>query len=558
STTDDKLTITGGMTVPDTLAVGKALNVTGVVTSASSNITALTAGVYDANGKFVTGRTIAPNAKSYDLKNLDAYVAFSNLAAGSYTYAVIASNAANTNYALVSKKFTVGNGTPSTTDDKLTITGGTNVPDTLAVGKVLNVTGTVTSASSNITALTVGVYDADGKFVTGRTIVPNVKSYDLKNLDAYVAFNRLAAGSYTYAVIASNAANTNYALVSKKFTVGGNAPSTSGDALTITGGTVVPDNMALGKALSINGTVTSASSNITSLTAGVYDASGKFVTGRTIAPNAKSYDLKNLDAYIAFNTLPAGKYVYAVIASNAANTNYALVNKTFTVGGQTTPSTGDALTISGGTAVPDTLAQGKALSIRGTVTSASSNITALTAGVYDASGKFVTGRTIAPNAKSYDLKNLDAYIAFNTLPAGKYVYAVIASNAANTNYALVNKTFTVGTGGSTTPSTGDALTISGGTVVPSTLTKGRGVSVRGTVTSASSNITSVTVGVYNASGALVTGSTANPNAKSYNVNALDSAVRFDQLAAGTYSYRVVVSNGANSNYAVVNQSFTVR
>ena len=567
TSTSDTLTISGGTTVPSNLAVGKAVNVTGIVTSGSSNMTALTVGVYDAGGKFVTGRTINPAARSYDLRKLDNYVAFNKLAAGSYTYAVIASNAANNNYTIVNQKFTVGSGSTTTTtsnsSDALTISGGTTVPDTIAVGKAVNVRGTVTSASSNMTALTVGVYDSNGRFVTGRTIAPNVKSYDLSRLDAYVAFNKLTAGNYTYAVIASNAANTNYTLVNKKFTVGGTTTTTTtntGDALTITGGTTVPDTIAVGKAVNVRGTVTSASSNMTALTVGVYDSNGRFVTGRTIAPNVKSYDLSRLDAYVAFNKLTAGNYTYAVIASNAANSNYTLVNKKFTVGSgttTTTSTTGDALTITGSTDVPDSIAVGRAVNVRGTVTSASSNMTALTVGVYDAAGKFVTGRTINPGSRSYDLSRLDAYVAFNKLAAGSYTYAVIASNASNTNYTLVNKKFTVG-GGSSTTTVNDALTISGGTAMPSTITKGRGVIVRGTVTSGSTGISSVTVGVYDTAGNRVTGGSATPNAKSYNLSALDSQVRFDQLPTGTYSYRVIASNGANSNYTLVNQTFTVR
>lgn len=572
SAAEDKLTGSGITAVPDTLKLGAVLSIRGTVTSASSNMTALTAGVYDESGKFVTGKTINPNAKSYDLKNVDAYIAFNKLAAGSYTFAVIASNAANTNYAVVSKKFTVGDAattpgtTPSAAEDKLTISGGTAVPDTLASGKALNVTGTVTSASTDMTALTVGIYNMDGKFMTGKTINPKAKTYDLKNLDRYVEFNKLPAGEYVYAVIASNGGNTNYALANKKFTVGSgstpNTPSASADKLTITGGTDVPSNLAVGKALNVVGSVTSEASNMTALTVGVYDTQGNFKTGKTINPNAKTYDLKNLDRYVEFNKLAAGSYVYAVIASNAANTNATLVNKSFTVGSGTSvtpPSTGsDALTISDGTNVPDTLAVGKALAIRGTVTSANSNMTALTCGVYDANGNFVTGKTINPNAKSYDLRKLDAYVIFNSLPAGTYTYAVIASNAANSNYALVSKKFTVGSGGGTVAPTSDSITISGGTTVPSTINKGKGVIVKGTVTSANSNFTSVTVGVYDASGKMVTGKTANPNAKTYNVSALDSAVRFDLLAAGTYTYRVIAANAGNSSYTVVNQTFTVK
>ena len=572
ASSDDKLSITGGTAIPDQIAVGKAVSIRGTVSSASSNITSLTAGVYDASGKLVTGKTVSPNAKSYNLHNLDNDIIFNKLSAGKYEYKVVATNSGNSNYTVYTKSFTVGDGGSSggqqNTDDKLTISNGTNIPDSIAQGKALSIAGTVSSASSNITALTAGVYDANGNFVTGRTIAPNAKSYDLKNLDRYIEFNKLSAGTYSYCVIATNSGNTNYALVNKKFTVG-NGGSSGGqqntdDKLSISGGTSVPDTLAKGKALSVTGTVTSASSNITSLTVGVYDvATKKFMTGRTVVPNAKSYNLHNLDNYVEFNKLPEGTYTYAVIATNAGNTNYALVNKEFKVGnggssgGQ--QNTDDKLSISGGTNVPDNLAAGKALNVTGIVTSASSNITSLTCGVYNRdTQKFITGRTIAPNAKSYDLRKLDNYVEFNKLPAGNYTYAVIATNAGNTNYALVNKAFTVGGSSSGQSSTSDALTISGGTSVPGTVSKGKGVIVRGTVSSASSNITSLTVGVYDANGKLVTGTTVNPGAKTYDLSRADSSVRFDQLAAGSYTYKVTATNSGNSGYVLVNQSFKVQ
>ncbi|MBR3629403.1 MAG: hypothetical protein IKN55_02900 [Oscillospiraceae bacterium] len=195
------------------------------------------------------------------------------------------------------------------------------------------------------------------------------------------------------------------------------------------------------------------------------------------------------------------------------------------------------------------------MAVRGTVTSANSNITALTVGVYDSNGKFVTGRTVAPNARSFDLSRLDAYVSFNTLGAGRYVYAVIASNGGNTNVALVNKTFNVsGSGGSTS----SALSVSGSTSIPSTVNRGSGVAVRGTVNSSGSNITSVTVGVYNASGTMLTGGTAKPGTTSYNLSGLDNSVRFDTLGTGTYYYKVIASNGSVSGYTLVNQVFSVR
>ena len=546
TTTTDKLSMTGGVTIPN-IKVGNVVSIRGTVTSASSNLKSVTVGVYDSNNKLVTGKTVAPNAKTYNVRNLDAYVSFGDLKAGTYYYKVIASNAANTNVAVVNQKFTVSDGSTTTTD-KLSMTGGVTIPN-IKVGNVVSIRGTVTSASSNLKSVTVGVYDSNNKLVTGKTVAPNAKTYNVRNLDAYVSFGDLKAGTYYYKVIASNAANTNVAVVNQKFTVSDGSTTTT-DKLSMTGGVTIP-NIKVGNVVSIRGTVTSASSNLKSVTVGVYDSNNKLVTGKTVAPNAKTYNVRNLDAYVSFGDLKAGTYYYKVIASNAANTNVAVVNQKFTVSDGSTTTT-DKLSMTGGVTIPN-IKVGNVVSIRGTVTSASSNLKSVTVGVYDSNNKLVTGKTVAPNAKTYNVRNLDAYVSFGDLKAGTYYYKVIASNAANTNVAVVNQKFTVSDGSTTTT---DKLSMTGGVTIPN-IKVGNVVSIRGTVTSASSNLKSVTVGVYDSNNKLVTGKTVAPNAKTYNVRNLDAYVSFGDLKAGTYYYKVIASNAANTNVAVVNQKFTV-
>ena len=547
TTTTDKLSMTGGITIPN-IKVGNVVSIRGTVTSASSNLKSVTVGVYDSNNKLVTGKTATPNAKTYNVRNLDAYVSFGDLKAGTYYYKVIASNAANTNVAVVNQKFTVSDGSSTTTTDKLSITGGVTIPN-IKVGNVVSIRGTVTSASSNLKSVTVGVYDSNNKLVTGKTVAPNAKTYNVRNLDAYVSFGDLKAGTYYYKVIASNAANTNVAVVNQKFTVSDGSTTTT-DKLSMTGGVTIP-NIKVGNVVSIRGTVTSASSNLKSVTVGVYDSNNKLITGKTVTPNAKTYNVRNLDAYVSFGDLKAGTYYYKVIASNAANTNVAVVNQKFTVSDGSTTTT-DKLSITGGVTIPN-IKVGNVVSIRGTVTSASSNLKSVTVGVYDSNNKLVTGKTVAPNAKTYNVRNLDAYVSFGDLKAGTYYYKVIASNAANTNVAVVNQKFTVSDGSTTTT---DTLSMTGGVTIPN-IKVGNVVSIRGTVTSASSNLKSVTVGVYDSNNKLVTGKTVAPNAKTYNVRNLDAYVSFGDLKAGTYYYKVIASNAANTNVAVVNQKFTV-
>ena len=549
STTTDKLSITGGVTIPN-IKVGNVVSIRGTVTSASSNLKSVTVGVYDSNNKLVTGKTATPNAKTYNIRNLDAYVSFGDLKAGTYYYKVIASNAANTNVAIVNQKFTVSDGS-STTTDKLSITGGVTIPN-IKVGNVVSIRGTVTSASSNLKSVTVGVYDSSNKLVTGKTVAPNAKTYNVRNLDAYVSFGDLKAGTYYYKVITSNAANTNVAVVNQKFTVS-DGSSTTTDTLSITGGVTIP-NIKIGNVVSIRGTVTSASSNLKSVTVGVYDSNNKLVTGKTVAPNAKTYNVRNLDAYVSFGDLKAGTYYYKVIASNAANTNVAVVNQKFTVSDGSSTTTTDTLSITGGVTIPN-IKVGNVVSIRGTVTSTSSNLKSVTVGVYDSNNKLVTGKTATPNAKTYNIRNLDAYVDFGSLKAGTYYYKVFATNATTTNFPVVEQKFTVSANGGTTSNT-DTLSITGGTTVPN-IKVGNTVVVQGTIQSKTSNITSLTVGVFDQNQKLVTGKTVHPNVRTYNVHNLDYYVNFGDLKAGTYYYKVIATNGAYTNQAVVNQKFTV-
>ena len=546
--TDDSIKITNNATIPN-IMVGKAVSIRGTVTSAKSNITKITVGVFDANNTLVTGNSASPNAKTYNVANMDAAVKFGNLKAGTYYYKVLVTNAAHKDYEVVNQKFIVSESGSSTTTDQIKMTNGVTIPN-ITAGKSVSIRGTVTSATSNITKLIVGIYREDGTSVTGRTVVPNAKSYDVSKIDPYVKFGGLSAGTYYYKVLVTNATHTNYAVVNQKFTVSDDSTTTT-DKLSITGGVTIP-NIKVGNVVSIRGTVTSASSNLKSVTVGVYDSNNKLVTGKTVAPNAKTYNVRNLDAYVSFGDLKAGTYYYKVIASNAANTNVAVVNQKFTVSDGSTTTT-DTLSMTGGVTIPN-IKVGNVVSIRGTVTSASSNLKSVTVGVYDSNNKLVTGKTATPNAKTYNVRNLDAYVSFGDLKAGTYYYRVFATNATTTNFPVVEQKFTVSANGSTTAS--DTLSISGGTSVPN-ITEGTSVVVKGTVSSASSNITSVTVGVYSASGNLITGKTAKPNAKSYDLRKLDAYVNFNLLTPGSYLYRVTVSNGTKTQQ-LVNQAFRVK
>ena len=547
--TDDSIKITNNATIPN-IMVGKAVSIRGTVTSAKSNITKITVGVFDANNTLVTGNSASPNAKTYNVANMDAAVKFGNLKAGTYYYKVLVTNAAHKDYEAVNQKFIVSESGSSTTTDQIKMTNGVTIPN-ITAGKSVSIRGTVTSATSNITKLIVGIYREDGTSVTGRTVVPNAKSYDVSKIDPYVKFGGLSAGTYYYKVLVTNATHTNYAVVNQKFTVSDDSTTTT-DKLSMTGGVTIP-NIKVGNVVSIRGTVTSASSNLKSVTVGVYDSNNKLVTGKTATPNAKTYNVRNLDAYVSFGDLKAGTYYYRVFATNATTTNFPVVEQKFKVSANGSTTASDTLSISGGTSVPN-ITEGTSVVVKGTVSSASSNITSVTVGVYSASGNLITGKTAKPNAKSYDLRKLDAYVNFNLLTPGSYLYRVTVSNGTKTQQ-LVNQAFQVKAKSGSAQSK-DKLTLSGGTTIPN-IKVGKAVSIRGTVKSGTSNITSLTVGVFTSSGNLVTGKTVRPNAKSYDIHQVDAYVNFNLLSPDTYYYGVVATNSSYQNQIVSYQKFTV-
>ncbi len=104
-------------------------------------------------------------------------------------------------------------------------------------------------------------------------------------------------------------------------------------------------------------------------------------------------------------------------------------------------------------------------------------------------------------------------------------------------------------------SAASTLSLSGGTY-PTSINQGSGFTVKGRVTS-NYTIKSVNVSVYNASGTLVTGYTAYPNAKSYDLNSLDAQIHFGRCAAGTHTYKVTAADEKGSKQ-LLSVTFTVK
>ena len=416
---------------------------------------------------------------------------------------------------------------------------GCNYPTTLTEGKAFALKGVVFSKSSKIVRLDAGVYNADGKMVTGRSWNPKAKSVDFRwYVNPYVEFGTLPAGTYTYQITATNG-SVKKTLLSKSFDVTPRAPVS--DDLSASGCNY-PSTLTKGKGFSLRGIVKSQSSNISKLSAGVYDGNGSMLTGRSWNPKAKSVDIRwYVNSYVKFGTLSTGTYTYKITAANDAGEK-TLLSQSFTVGA---PDPVSNLLSSSNCNYPTALAKGKGFSLRGIVRSQSSNITNLTAGVFNGNGDLLTGRSWNPKAKSVDLRwYVNPYVKFGTLDTGKYTYKIVATNAAG-QQTLLSQEFEV------TPaapgSSSDDLS-SSGLNAPNLLIKGKGFAIRGVVSSKSSKIKQLTAGVFDANGNMLTGRSWNPKAKSVDFRwYVNPHVKFGTLGVGTYTYKVTATNDAGTS-----------
>ena len=208
-------------TYPTTLKQGDPFIARGVITS-DYYIRKVVIGVYNSNGTAEFDYTGLPGEKSYDINDVDYLLSFSKLKNGSYTYKIVASDDNSSNVVLLNKSFTVTSTGQAVSTLKIT---NAKYPDTLDVGEGFSVTGII-SSNYNITRIVIGAYKADGTKGFEYIATPNAKSFDVNSVDYSLPFSRLAAGSYTYKITASDTEHSNVVLLNKAFTVGSSSVPT--------------------------------------------------------------------------------------------------------------------------------------------------------------------------------------------------------------------------------------------------------------------------------------------------------------------------------------------
>ena len=210
-----------------------------------------------------------------------------------------------------------------------------------------------------------------------------------------------------------------------------------------------------------------------------------------------------------------------------------------------------------GVTLPTTIKKGAFFNVRGAI-KANGPIAKISCTIYNSAEKCVDRYDARPYTKAFDLRAADPYLEFNKLAAGKYSYRICIYNAKGVKRRVVNKKFTVV--GTTTTKKG---TIKITSPIPSQnviLNKGRAYSIGGTITS-SYNLKTVKASILNNKNKVVYTKTVSlKNQRTYKVNnsALDSAMLFDKLDNGTYTYYLSAADVKGTSVTLVKRTITVK
>jgi len=368
----DSLSVSGE-NYPEKLVKGKSFSISGTVTSAVTDITSLTVGVYKADGTAVTSKTVSPNAETYDIKNVDAYIKFGSVPVGVYNYRITAKNLLG-EVTLVDREYAVVTSLTATVTVTFDAAGGECGTTTLSVAQCESISEM--PVATRVGYDFVGWFDASGKQITTADrltadVKLTAKWEQLKNNGVTAEQLAWAVDGYVYAKYSAAAQsatvrNVPYAeyfnTVTEVGTISGDETvtvvasctnyygekwlkTTDGNWIreseckkvedlvpfTLSDDVNYPEKLHLSyTACKLVGTIRSIDTNITSVNGGIFDLNGNRIYGKTISPNATSFSIKSIDDYIAFRSLGKGEYYYRVTVTNAYGT-YNVIDYAFTV-----------------------------------------------------------------------------------------------------------------------------------------------------------------------------------------------------------------------------------
>ena len=539
-------------TKPTAIEEGSSFGLKGTVTSKSSNISALTAGVYTPDGAVVTEKTVDPASTVASMSLVDAYIAFGKLSVGSYVYRVTAKNAIS-EATLVDQAFTVyKNGEVTVTFDA---NGGQCDTTSLDITSGETVSALPTPVREGFDFL--GWFDENGGEFTAETAVT-------ADITVTAKWTSESSGGETDQPTAafSLSSDVNYP----------------------------PKYHIANTSYKLYGTITSLCGNMTTVKGGIFDTDGKMVYGTTVSVNATTFNISQIDNYIAFRNLGVGKYYYRITATNDCGT-YDVINYFFNAvtevptfftvtfdanGGQCDTTSLEIISGETVSALPTPVREG--FDFLGWFDENGGEFTAETAVTADIT---VTAKWEVAQPPLDDLSwEIESYLyaRYRGRRVSLHNVPYILYHDYETEVALLNGEVVVI--GRTTNYYGEKwlLTEEGDWVKESDVTKIEDLmpfilsddvnypeklhlsytscKLYGTVTSLSGDIKTVNGGIFDADGNRVYGTTVTVDAPTFNISKIDDYIAFRSLGAGEYYYRVIAENNCGT-YNVINYAFTV-
>ena len=513
-----------GMSAPSVLVCGGSFPVQGRVTSSDGVLTNVTVGVYDETGARVTGGSAVPRTESFDLSCLAGDVRLSKLETGRYELRITATNNGGENTLL--KQSLAVSPAGVRLDDAA-------VPVDVRQGDEFKLTGTLLAATT-LQEVTVRVCDEKGAQVCAAVAAPEAETFDLAELPDAPDLGALRMGSYTYRIEAKTDDGSE-TLLQAPFSVW-----VRNDPVTLSGFSMQAEYRPQ-ELSGLTGVVSSERSALRYVRVTILDRTGAQIRSAQTDRRKKQVLLQEYRRELSLDTLPVGTYTCRVEALNDGGP-CLVAQQSFLV-------RSDAVSLCGLSA-PYCLREGDTFFLDGMVASDFSRLLYVGVTVTDEDGRLVLDAAAAPQGCFCDLGVTARGMLFSTLPEGSYTLRITAENGEGF-HVLYCDSLTVTKNDDPVRWEGEHFSLA-----DTAFYAGDGIPLWGTLTSAHSDIATVTAEILDAEGSLVTSAQRRVGARSFDVSEFQQMLRFSALPKGSYFLRIRAENAGGVS-ALCNERFCI-
>lgn len=400
------------------------------------------------------------------------------------------------------------------------------LPEVIISGDDYSVSGTVKSTNS-ISYIRCGVYTAEGTWVKGHNAAkyPEKKTYSLSAVSSSAHFDTLPAGTYYYRVYVKDSAGNAKTAVKQQFEV----------KKAFTASNVKYEKLVIaGRDSTFSGKITSVY-KLKTVNAGITDESGKWIKYKSYSPSSKTFNISSVNSSTDLSVLEPGKYYFKIYCYDVSGHKGTVVRKAFEVKDAFSAAdlSYEALFVKG----EDPAVAGKISSVY--------PMTRVKAGIYSTENKkWLSYKIYNPGTESFSLSKVSTDIDFSVLDYGMYSFRVYCTDSQGNSAYAVSEEFEVS----------KPFTVSG-CEYPGTLSAGNDKTLKGTIKSVH-EIKTVKIGMTQ-DGKWVSSWTFSPASTEFDIASANSRVTFAKLAAGTYTYRIDVTDVKGNTSSVLKKQFKV-